>query len=185
MKKNFGVNPWLFPMPVLIISAYDREGVPCAMNAAWGGMAGENLIAMCVTPTHKTILNARERGAFTVAVGDVEHEVECDYVGVVSGNDVPDKFARAGFHATKSEFVDAPVIDELRMSLDCELLSYDEETHIMIGKIVNIQADESVLDSDGNIDPSKFRPITFDPVNHKYIALGEVVGDAFADGNKL
>ena len=109
----------------------------------------------------------------------------CDYVGIVSGNDVPDKLAKAGFHTTKSAFVDAPLIDELPMALECCLVSYDEKSCRMVGEIVNISADESVLDENGKIDPAKLQPISFDPVNSTYLKLGEKAGDAFRDGLKL
>ena len=185
MRKNFGAKPMVYPMPVFILAAYDENGVPCAMNAAWGGISESDQISMCISPGHKTTKNVLATGAFTVSMADADHVVECDYVGVESGNKVPDKFERAGFHATKSEFVNAPLIDELPMAVECELISYDPETCAMIGKIVNVCADESVLSEDGKIDPAKLRPITYDPCNHKYIVLGEVVGSAFSDGNKL
>ncbi len=185
MRKNFGPNTYLYPMPVLIIAAYDEEGNPNCMNAAWGGISQVNHIGMCISPGHKTVKNIMKTGEFTVSIGDVENETACDYVGVVSGNDVPDKFAKAGFHAIKAEKVNAPLIEELGMALECKMVSYDDESHVMIGKIVNVSADEKVLDENGNIDPAKVKPICFDPVGHKYHTLGDIVGDAFADGNKL
>lgn len=185
MRKNFGSNSFLYPMPVLIIAAYGENDVPSVMNAAWGGICGNGKIMMCVTPTHRTVKDLRARGAFTVSVGDVKNEVACDYVGIVSGNDEPNKFAKAGFTPVKSEFVDAPLIAELPMALDCKVESYDEDSHILIGEIVNVNAEESVLNEEGAIDPAKVRPITYDPVGHTYIALGEVVGTAFGDGAKL
>ena len=106
-------------------------------------------------------------------------------MGLVSGNKEPDKFAKAGFHATKSEFVDAPLIDELPMAVECRLVSYDPESCRLVGEIVNVSADESVLDEDGKIDPDKLRPITFDPIHNAYRVLGEKVGNAFKDGAKL
>ena len=118
-------------------------------------------------------------------MADAAHVVECDYVGVESGNKVPDKFERAGFHATKSEFVNAPLIDELPMALECTVKSYAPESHCLIGKIRNVCADEKVLNEEGKIDPAKLDPITYDPVNNTYLRLGEKVGDAFADGTKL
>ena len=185
MRKNFGAKPMVYPMPVFILAAYDENGVPCAMNAAWGGISDSDQITMAISPSHKTAKNVLATNAFTVSMADAAHVVECDYVGVESGNKVPDKFARAGFHATKSEFVNAPLIDELPMALECELVSYDPETHAMVGKIINVCADESILNEEGKIDPAKLRPITYDPCNHKYIVLGEAVGNAFSDGNKL
>ena len=129
--------------------------------------------------------NIQARKAFTVSMADAAHVVACDYVGIVSGNKVPDKFEKAGFHATKSEFVDAPLIDELPMTLECTLVSYDPETCRLVGEIVNVSADERILDENGKIDPAKLEPITFDPVNNAYLKLGEKVGNAFKDGMQL
>ncbi len=185
MRKNFGAKPILYPQPVFIIAAYGDDGVPNAMNAAWGGLSEENEISICISPEHKTTANILSRGAFTVSMGDAEHVVECDYVGIVSGNNVPDKLAIAGFHTTKSEHVDAPIIDELPMALECRLISYDEESCRLVGEIVNVCADERILGDDGKIDLSKFSPITYDPVHHTYLRLGEQVGKAFSDGKKL
>ena len=184
MRTNFGKQTYMYPMPVLIIATYDENGVPDAMNAAWGGIHDTNQIGICIDPSHKTAKNLLKKKAFTVSIADAAHVTACDYVGIVSANKEPDKFAKAGFTATKSEFVDAPVINELPMCLECEMVSYDVNTGCMVGNIVNVNADESVL-TDGKIDPSKLRPITYDSVNHKYLALGEVVGNAFSDGKKL
>jgi len=184
MRKNFGAKPILYPQPVFIIATYNEDGTPNAMNAAWGGISDDDRISMCISAGHKTTKNALSRGAFTVSMATADKVVECDYVGIVSGNTVPDKMARAGFHTTKSEFVDAPFIDELPMAVECKLVSYDEESCRMVGQIVNVCADESVL-TDGKIDPAKLRPITFDGMNHTYLVLGEKVGNAFSDGKKL
>ena len=185
MRKNFGTKPWCYPMPVFILAAYDAEGVPCAMNVAWGGIHYDDQIAMCISANHKTTFNILESKAFTVSMATVAQLKACDYVGVVSGNKVPDKFERAGFTATKSEFVNAPIINELPMALECKLISYNPETCNLIGEIVNVSAHESVLDDNGRIDPAKIQPITFDPVNNHYLAVGEVVGNAFRDGLEL
>ena len=184
MRKNFGAKAMLYPMPVLIIGSYDEKGVPNAMNAAWGGISEENEISMCISAGHKTTKNVLERKAFTVSMATAGYVKECDYVGVVSGNKVPDKFAKAGFTAEKSEFVDAPVIKELPMAVECRLKSYNPETCIMIGEVVNVCCDEKAL-TNGKIDPKKLRPITFDGVNHTYVELGDVVGKAFSDGLNL
>ena len=184
MRKNFGAKPICYPQPVFILAAYDENGVPNAMNAAWGGISDDKEISFCISAGHKTTHDILARKAFTVSMADAAHVAECDYVGVVSGNDVPDKLARCGFHTTKSEFVDAPLINELAMALECRLVSYDPETCRLVGEIVNVCADESVL-TDGKIDPAKLRPITFDPMNNAYLVLGEKVGNAFQDGLKL
>lgn len=185
MRKNFGAKPWLYPQPVFIIASYDENGTPDAMNAAWGGLSESNEISMCLSAGHKTVKNILKRGAFTVSMATAARVVECDYVGIVSGNQVPDKLERAGFHTSKAEFVDAPVIEELPMAFECKLISYDEQTCRMVGEIVNVNADESILDENGKIDVTKLDPITFEPVQHTYLRLGEKVGNAFKDGAKL
>jgi len=185
MRKNFGAKAMLYPMPVLIIGSYDENGTPDAMNAAWGGISEETQISICVSEDHKTTKNILARGAFTVSVADAENVVAADYVGVVSGNKEPDKIKKAGWSVLKSEFVDAPLFEELPMALECKLISYDEESCRLVGEIVNVCADERILNAEGKIDLAKFSPITYDPVHHTYRKLGEVVGQAFSDGLKL
>ena len=185
MRKNFGAKPICYPQPVFIIATYGADGTPDAMNAAWGGISEEAEVSICISEDHKTTENILARKAFTVSMATASQMVACDYVGIVSGNKVPDKFARAGFHATRSEFVDAPLIDELPMAMECELVSYNPETCRLIGKIVNVSADESVLGDNGKVDPGKLRPITYDPMNHDYLVLGGKVGNAFRDGLAL
>ncbi|MBQ4089845.1 MAG: flavin reductase family protein [Clostridia bacterium] len=185
MRKNFGSKTFLYPQPVFILASYDENGVPDAMNAAWGGVSGMNTITMCIDESHKTTKNVLATGAFTVSMATAAQVVPCDYVGIVSANTEPDKFAKAGFHAIKSEFVNAPIIAELPLTIECRLVSYDHETEWMTGEIVNVSADESILDENGKIDPAKLRPITFDPVHSAYLELGEKAGNAFRDGLQL
>lgn len=184
MRKNFGAKPMLYPQAVFIIASYDEKGNADAMNAAWGGVAGANKIFMCIG-SHKSTDNILARKAFTVSMGTADQVVACDYVGIVSANNEPEKMAKAGFHTVKSEYVDAPVIEELPMTLECKLISYDPETHYMFGEVVNVSADESVLTENGNIDINKLRPIIFDGANSTYHVIGEKVGNAFADGAQL
>ena len=184
-RKNFAAKPFSYPQPVLIIAAYGENDVPSAMNAAWGGISDYKEISMDLSKGHKTVKDLRARGAFTVSMGTLSQMVACDYVGVVSGNKVPDKVAKAGWHVEKSSFVDAPLIKELPLALECKLISYDEETGILKGEIVNVSSDESILDEEGRVDVKKLQPITFDPFNNKYIVLGETVGDAFKIGLSL
>ena len=185
MRKNFGAKEMCYPMPVFIIGTYNEDGTPNAMNAAWGGVTEEAQLTICVDASHKTAENVRKRKAFTVSMGTADYVTACDYVGIVSGNKEPNKFAKAGFHATKSPFVDAPLIDEFPMALECELISYDEESCHLLGKIVNVCVDEAYLNADGKVDVSKLRPITYDSSNHRYLVLGEAVGHAFHDGMQL
>lgn len=180
-RVNFGAKPWLYPMPVLIIATYDENGVPDAMNAAWGIITDMNEISISMAE-HKTTENLAKTGAFTVSMATADTVAASDYVGIESAKKVPDKFEKARFHATKSEYVNAPLIDELPMALECKVKSF--EKGILIGEIVNINADESIL-TDGRIDPAKLKPICYDPVNNDYLVLGEKVGNAFKDGLKL
>ena len=182
MRKNFGAKPMCYPMPVYIIGTYGADETPNAMNAAWGGISEDTEISICISEEHKTTENILSRKAFTVSMATAKYIAACDYVGIVSGNKEPDKFAKAGFHATKSQFVDAPLIDELPMALECELISYDRESCRLVGRIVNVSADESVLGDNGKVDVSKLQPVTFDPMNNHYLVLGEKVGQAFHDG---
>lgn len=185
MRKNFGAKAWTYPQPVFIVAAYDKHGAPNAMNAAWGGIDYDDRINLCLDDSHKTTANILASKAFTVSMGTVEQLLACDYVGLVSGNKEPDKLAKAGFHTVKSEFVNAPVIKELPMTVECELVSYDPESCHLVGRIVNVSADESILDAQGKIDPAKLRPIVYDPCNHTYLEVGAKVGNAFRDGLKL
>lgn len=185
MRKNFGAKPWTYPQPVFIVAAYDEDGRPNAMNAAWGGIDYDDRLNLCLSAGHKTTANILASRAFTVSMATADRLVACDYVGVVSGNKEADKLAKAGFHAVRSEFVNAPVIEELPMAVECELVSYDPESCHLVGRIVNVSADESVLDGDGKINPAKLRPITFDHVHNAYLAIGERVGNAFRDGLRL
>lgn len=180
-RVDFGSKPWIFPMPVLIIGTYDKDGNPNAMNAAWGMISDFQEISISLSE-HKTTENFAITGAFTVSIGTEDTLTACDYVGIESGSKVPDKFVKAGFHATKSSVVNAPLIDELPMALECKVKSFEDG--ILVGEIINVNADESVL-TDGVIDPKKLKPIAFDPVNNTYVTLGTVVGLAFADGLKL
>lgn len=184
MRKNFGAKTWMYPMPVLIVGTYDEDGKANAMNAAWGGIYDTNEVIICLSADHKTTKNIKAKGAFTVSIADAAHVIACDYVGIASGNDTPDKMERAGFTTTKAEFVDAPIINELPMTLECRLKKIGEDGNI-IGEIVNVSADESVLGEDGKISPEKLAPIAFDPVGNAYHKLGDRVGAAFRDGMKL
>ncbi len=183
MRKNFGPKTWMYPLPVLIVSTYDEKGNPNAMNAAWGGIYDTDQVMLCLSHGHKTYKNIHAKGAFTVSMGTADQAVACDYVGMESGNKVENKFQKAGFTATKSEFVDAPIINELPMTLECKLVGETPEG-IVIGQIVNISADESIL-TDGAIDPALLKPITFDPVHNSYRTLGEEVVKAFSAGAVL
>ncbi|HIR53576.1 MAG TPA: flavin reductase [Candidatus Onthovicinus excrementipullorum] len=184
MRKNFGTKSWFYPLPVLIIGTYNADGTADAMNAAWGGLYDSDKVVLCLSAGHRTTANIKRSGAFTVSFADAAHVVPSDYVGIVSANSEPKKMEKSGFHVTRSEFVEAPLIDELPVALECRFLKVNEDGNI-IGQIVNVSADERVLDSDGSIDFAKFRPISFEPTHNAYHVLGEKVGNAFRDGGSL
>ena len=185
MRKNFGAKPWTYPQPVFIIATYGEDGTPDAMNAALGGISDDTQLSICLGAGHKTTANILARKAFTVSMATADQLVPCDYVGIASGHTEPNKLEKTGWHTTKSEFVDAPLIDELPMAVECRLVSYDPESCRLVGEIVNVSADEAVLDAAGKIDPDKLQPITFDPIHNAYRKLGEKAGNAFRDGAAL
>ena len=180
-RIDFGAKPWLYPMPVLIIGTYDKDNKPNAMNAAWGMISDFNEISISLSE-HKTTDNFKLTNSFTVSVGTESMMESCDYVGIISGNDEPNKFEKAHFTSTKSKYVNAPIINELPLTLECKVISFVDG--ILKGEIVNISADESIL-TDNKIDVAKLKPISYDPVNNKYYSLGNIVGNAFSDGLKL
>ena len=163
-----------------------KYGSVNVMNAAWGTMQERGTVALNLTETHKTVNNIKARGAFTVSIADAAHVVEADYFGVETGNRVTDKFARSGLTASKAETVDAPVINELPLCLECEFVEYQDNEYGcgVIGKVVNITADENIM-TEGRVDMSLVNAIAFDPYTHGYYKVTERVGEAFKDGLKL
>ncbi len=182
MRKNIKVTEAIFPMPVLMIATYNDDGSIDVMNAAWGTMLERDQVILNLTETHKTVKNIKERKAFTVSIADSNHVVEADYFGMVSGNNTPNKFENSGLTATKSENVDAPIINEFPICLECEFIEYGECG--VIGKVVNVTADEKVMNGD-NVDISLVNAIAFDPYTHGYYKVSERVGNAFKDGLQL
>lgn len=184
MRKNFGPKSWLYPMPVLIIGTYDENGEPNAMNAAWGGIYDTNQVMVCLAHEHKTTENIKKTGAFTLSFATARTVAACDYVGITSANDVPGKFEKAGFHHVRSNFVNAPIITELPVAVECQLIKFNEDG-ICIGEIVNVSAKRDVLDENGRIDAKALDPIIYDSCTHVYWRLGDKAGDAFKEGKKI
>ena len=182
MRKNIKVTEAIFPMPVLMIATYNEDGSIDVMNAAWGTMLERNQVMLNLTETHKTVKNIKERKAFTVSIADSNHVREADYFGIVSGNNTPNKFENSNLTATKSENIDAPIINEFPICLECEFIEYGECG--VIGKVVNVTADEKVMNGD-NVDISLVNAIAFDPYTHGYYKVNERVENAFKDGLQL
>lgn len=174
----------MFPMPVLMIATYNDDGTPNVMNAAWGGITLEDEITICIDNTHKTWANIAAKKAFTVAFGTAETASQCDFLGIASGNKKPDKVAKSGFTTIKSQFVDAPIINELPLVLECNLLSMNEDNCNVVGKIINCAVDEDVL-TEGKPDAAKMHPLCFDTCSHVYRIMGEVVAKAFSAGKAI
>ena len=185
MRKNLKPKAYIYPLPVLIVGTYDENGMPDAMNAAWGTVCDTAQVSICLSAGHKTVKNLLKTKAFTVAIADAKNVVPADYVGLVSGNNVSNTIEKAGWHVQKSEFVNAPIIEELPLVLECKLVNYDTETELCIGEVVNVNVDDSILDKTGKIELTKFEPICYDCDTHGYYKLGEKVGQAFSDGLKL
>ncbi len=186
MRKNIKTTESIFPMPVLMVATYNKDGSIDVMNAAWGTMLDRDIIVLNLTETHKTVKNIKNRKCFTVSIADTKHVVEADYFGVVSGNLEPNKFEISGLTAIKSENVDAPIIKEFPLCMECEFIEYQDDKYGcgVVGKVVNVTADESVLNGD-KVDISKVNAIAFDPYTHGYYKVTERVGEAFKDGFKL
>ena len=183
MKKSIKTTEAIFPMPVLMIATYNEDGSVNVMNAAWGTMLERDQVILNLTESHKTVKNIRKRKAFTVSIADSKHVTEADYFGMVSGNNDQNKFENSGLTATKSERVDAPIINEFPICMECELLD-DESNWGIVGKVVNTLVDEEVMTND-NVDVKLLEAIAFDPYTHGYYKVTERVGNAFEDGLKL
>lgn len=186
MRKRLNITEGIFPMPVLMVATYNEDGSVNVMNAAWGTMQERGTVALNLTETHKTVKNIKARGSFTVSIADAAHVVEADYFGVASGNKISNKFENSGLTASKAEMVDAPVINEFPLCLECEFIEYQNNAYGcgVIGKVVNVTADESVMAGD-NIDMALVNAIAFDPYTHGYYKVTERVGEAFKDGLQL
>ena len=184
MRRNLKPKAYMYPLPVLIIGTYDETGVANAMNAAWGTVCDTRKVTICISASHKTAKNFLKTKAFTVSMADDKNVVEADFVGVVSGNDIPNKVLKTGWRIVKSEYVNAPIFENLPLTLECEVESYNEESEMLVGNVVNVSCDESIL-TNGKIDLNKFKPICYDCFGHGYYTLGEKVGNAFSDGLKL
>ena len=186
MRKDIKTTEAIFPMPVLMVSTYNEDGTVDVMNAAWGTMLERDYVILNLTETHKTVKNIKNRKAFTVSIADAKHVVEADYFGIASGNDTPNKFENSKLTVTKSENVDAPIVNEFPICMECEFVEYQDDKYGcgVVGKIVNVTADEKVMNGD-NVDISLVDAIAFDPYTHGYYRVTERVGNAFKDGLEL
>ncbi len=187
MKKDLGVKPYLFPMPTYMIGTYNDDGSVDAMMMAWGGICAEDMVALNLEADHKTVANIRKRGAFTLAVPGTDTLEASDYLGTASANKVANKFAKTGLHAVKSERVDAPIIEEYPLTLECTVEKIENEPYGLriLGKIVNVTAEEKALDDNGKIDAGKLNAFVFDQMQNGYYSIGKKVGEAWQSGKEF
>ena len=187
MLKDLGVKPYTFPMPVLMIATYGEDGKVDVMNMAWGGVCAENMVALNIDEGHKTSENIKQRGAFTLSIADIPHIKEADFFGIATGNKMADKFERSGLHAVRSARVDAPVVEEFPLTLECKVIECQHTAYgfRVLGEIVGVLADEKVLDEKGRVIPEKLNAFVFDQFRSGYYALGEKVGQAWQSGAEL
>ena len=187
MKKDLGVKPYTFPMPVLMIATYGENDKVDVMNMAWGGVCASNMVALNIDEEHKTTQNIKERMAFTLSVADIDHLEESDFFGIASGNKMEDKFERTGMHAVRSDKVDAPVIEEYPLTLECKVVALESTVYgfRVLGEIVNVLADEKVLDEKGRVDPTRLNAFIFDQCQSGYYKVGEKVGQAWKSGTRF
>lgn len=186
MKKVIKNKQAIFPMPVLMIATYNEDGTVDVMNAAWGMMQSMDRVVLNLNKNHKTVSNIKEKKAFTVSIADAKHFREADYFGIASGNNTPSKFENSGLTATKSDNVNAPIINEFPICMECEFIEYQDGEYGcgVIGKVVNVLAEESVIKND-NVDISLVEAIAFDAYTNGYYRVTERVGNAFKDGLNL
>ena len=184
MKKEVRIVPAIFPMPVILIATYNEDGTVDVMNAAWGCAYDFKQILLNISEEHQTTKNIRRTGAFTVTVADADHVAEADYVGLVSGSRVKDKFIRTGLKAHKSDLIDAPILDDFPICMECKSAPYNGEYGVL-ADIIRLSIEDKYLDANGNIDLAKMRIISYDTFNHGYYVVGEKVGQAFSDGKKF
>lgn len=187
MKKDLGVVPAVYPMPVLIVAAYGEDEKVNAMNAAWGMICAMDKIALFIDEDHKTTQNLLKTKAFTVSIADKAHIEAADFFGIASGNTMNDKFERTGCKAEKSRFLNAPIIEEFPVVMECELCEVvkTESFYCIVGKIVNTAAEESVLSENGKVDPQKLNALIFDQFQSGYYVSEEKVGKAWNAGKEL
>ncbi len=186
MKQEIKTKSAIFPMPVLLIATFNDDGTVNVMNAAWGTMLDRDVVALNLDASHKTVENIRKRKGLVVHLADAKHVAEADYFGIVSGNQVSDKLSQTGMSYAKSELVDAPIINELPVALECEFIEFqDDETGIgLIAKVLRTSVEEAFL-KDGKADIDALQIIAFDPFTHGYYQVGKRIGEAFKDGLKL
>ena len=183
MKKSLKPVCGIFPMPVLMIGTYNEDGSVDVMNAAWGMAQSMNELKLCLTESHKTVKNMKRTMACTVALGTKELMAESDYLGLVSANTVSDKFEKTGLHSLKAENVDAPVIEEYPICMECKVKAFEEDGTLV--EVVNVLADEKYLNEDGSIKLDEIGIISYDPYAHGYYEVGKKVGQAFSEGKKF
>ena len=183
MKKDLKAVSGIFPMPVLMIGTYNEDGSVDVMNAAWGMAQSMTHLKLCLTESHKTVKNMKRTGYCTVALATKDYIAESDYLGLVSANTVSNKFEKTGLHSVKSEKVDAPVIEEYPVTMECKVVGFEEDGTLV--EVVNVLADDKYINQDGSLKLDEMGIISYDPFGHGYYEITNKVGQAFSEGKKL
>jgi flavin reductase (DIM6/NTAB) family NADH-FMN oxidoreductase RutF len=188
MKRSIGARALIYPTPTWIVGSYDTHGKPNGMTAAWGGICCSDppCVAVSLWKATYSYGSLMERRAFTLSVPSQNQVKEADYFGLVSGRTV-DKFATTGLTAVHSNLVDAPYVKEFPLVLECKVIHvFDLGLHIQfVGEILDVKADEEVLDTAGMPDILKVLPLIFSPGNHAYYGVGPSLGHAFTVGKDI
>ena len=183
MKKELKAISGIFPMPVLMIGTYNEDGSVDVMNAAWGMAQSMTQLKLCLTESHKTVKNMKRTGYCTVALATKDYVAESDYLGIVSANNVNNKFEKTGLHAAKSSKIDAPIIEEYPICMECKVVDFEDDGALV--EVVNILAEETYLNENGTIKLDEIGIISYDPYGHGYYEVGNKVGQAFQEGKKI
>ena len=187
MKENLTKKTLALPTPVVVIATYDAEGKPNAMTAAWAGICCSRPLCVSVSLRKATYTYGSlvENKAFTMNVPGKNHVCETDYFGIASGKN-EDKFAKAGLTPVKSEFVNAPYIEEFAVNIECKVINIlDLGLHTQfIGEVVNVKMDSELLENGEPPSLVRIMPIIFSP-GGEYFTLGEEVGKPFSMGRNL
>ena len=183
MKVNLKPSTLFYPLPVLLIGTYDKEGNPDLRNAAWGGIYDTNKVILSLSEAHQTTLNIQDNGYFSVSFATEDTVEVADYVGLVSKTTDKDKRKKAKLTIREGNFP-CPLFRELPLTLECKLDHRDDNGN-RIGEILEIVADDSILDEKGEVDIRKLKPIAYDPSQNKYYSRDKVLADAFKIGFNL
>lgn len=183
MKKNYKAISGIFPMPVLMIATFNEDKTVDCMNAAWSMAVSMKQIKICMSSTHKTYKNLKRNPYCTISLATKDLVKESDYFGIVSGNTFKNKFENSHLTFIKSSNIDAPIINEYPITMECSLVAFEDDGVVL--DVLNILVEDKYLKDDNSIDFSKVGIISYNPYDNNYYEVKDIVGKAFTDGKKL